>query len=114
MFFEKFKLKLIEYKNPISYTNINVNEYDSILLPGGHAEGMNTMLESEILQEKISQFFIQKKIIGIHKIINYCYLLLFLSIIYIFIYILYILCYYCEALFIIRWNMSWIVRISQN
>jgi len=46
-----------EYENPISYADIDVATFNAIFVPGGHAEGMNTMLRSSILPEKISAFF---------------------------------------------------------
>lgn len=53
-----------EYQKPIRYTDINVNDYDAILLAGGHAPGMKQFLESKILQEKVVGFFKQNKGVG--------------------------------------------------
>ena len=53
-----------EYQNPIRYDQINVDDYDAILLTGGHAPGMKQFLESKVLQEKIVGFFNQNKSIG--------------------------------------------------
>jgi putative intracellular protease/amidase len=53
-----------EYQNPIKYAEINVDEYDAVLLTGGHAPGMKQFLESKVLQEKLVQFFKMDKGIG--------------------------------------------------
>jgi putative intracellular protease/amidase len=53
-----------EYQKPIRYDEINVDDYDAILLTGGHAPGMKQFLESKVLQEKMVCFFIQNKGIG--------------------------------------------------
>jgi len=52
------------FKNPISYDAINVNEYDGIVLPGGHDKGMREYLESKILQHKVLEFDESKKLIA--------------------------------------------------
>lgn len=52
------------FQNPISYQNIDCDAYQAILLPGGHAQGMKTYLESDVLQEKVAQFFTSDKIVG--------------------------------------------------
>lgn len=52
------------FKNPITYSEIEVTDYDGILLPGGHDKGMKSYLESVILQKKVAEFFSAKKIIG--------------------------------------------------
>ncbi len=54
-----------EFKNPIKYENINPNEYDALIIPGGHkADGMAQFLENEILKNVILNFNLQNKIIG--------------------------------------------------
>lgn len=53
-----------EYQKPIRYADINVDEYDAILLTGGHAPGMKQFLESKVLQQKVVGFFKQNKGIG--------------------------------------------------
>lgn len=53
-----------EYRNPIRYADIHVDEFDGLLLTGGHAPGMKQFLESKILQEKVVGFFEQNKSIG--------------------------------------------------
>jgi putative intracellular protease/amidase len=53
-----------EYQKPIKYEDINVDDYDALLLTGGHAPGMRQFLESRVLQEKVVYFFKQKKGVG--------------------------------------------------
>ena len=53
-----------EYQKPIKYSDIDVKDYDALLLAGGHAPGMKQFLESKILQEKTVQFFKQEKCVG--------------------------------------------------
>jgi putative intracellular protease/amidase len=63
----KFYKELEQNENflhPIKYSDIIVEEYDLIVLPGGHAQGMKQYLESKTLQEKVLQFFELKKLVG--------------------------------------------------
>lgn len=53
-----------EYQKPIKYADISVDDYDALLLTGGHAPGMKQFLESKVLQEKVVQFFKQEKGVG--------------------------------------------------
>ena len=53
-----------EYQKPIRYDQINADDYDALLLTGGHAPGMKQFLESKVLQEKIVGFFKQGKGVG--------------------------------------------------
>jgi protease I len=52
------------FLNPIPYNAIQSNEFDGLLLPGGHAKGMRPYLESKILQEIIVEFFESNKPVG--------------------------------------------------
>lgn len=52
------------FQNPISYGEIELEEYDGLILPGGHAEGIKVYLESEILQRHIAAFFAADKPVG--------------------------------------------------
>ncbi|HEX3552364.1 MAG TPA: type 1 glutamine amidotransferase domain-containing protein [Thermoanaerobaculia bacterium] len=53
-----------EFKNPISYTEIQTANFDAILLPGGHAPGTKEYLESTLLQAKVVEMAQQDKPIG--------------------------------------------------
>jgi len=52
------------YQNPIPYADIDPQQYDGVVLTGGHAPGMRQFLESEILQSKMLDFWKQRKVIG--------------------------------------------------
>jgi putative intracellular protease/amidase len=52
------------FLNPITYNEIVPEDYDVLLLPGGHAKGMRQYLESKELQDKVIKFFKLNKIIG--------------------------------------------------
>jgi len=43
--------------NPIKYSEINIDDYDGILLPGGHDKPVKEFLESNILQKTVVDFF---------------------------------------------------------
>ncbi len=52
------------FLSPLPYREINPEEYDLLLLPGGHAPGMRQYLESTVLQKKVLGFFKLGKLIG--------------------------------------------------
>ncbi|MDQ7019410.1 MAG: type 1 glutamine amidotransferase domain-containing protein [Robiginitomaculum sp.] len=62
------------FLNPIRFEDIKPEDYDGLILPGGHAKGMIPYLESEILQEKITAFFAADKPIGAicHGVVAAC------------------------------------------
>lgn len=60
----KFMYNSWEFNHPIAYSAIDVNQFDGIVLPGGHDKGMREYLESESLQKIVLKFDEQKKIIG--------------------------------------------------
>lgn len=53
-----------EFQKPISYENIDPQKYDALLLSGGHAKGMKTYLESDLLKDVIAYFFDHQKPVG--------------------------------------------------
>lgn len=53
-----------EFIHPITYKNINPDDYIFLHLPGGHAKGVKQYLESNVLQNKVAQFFEQQKLVG--------------------------------------------------
>ncbi len=52
------------FNNPIKFNDINPSDYSGLILPGGHAPGMKSYLESEILQSIIVSFFKETKPVG--------------------------------------------------
>ncbi len=53
-----------EFTHPLAYEEIDTEQILGMVFPGGHGEGIKSMLESEILHQKIVQCFNQNKIIG--------------------------------------------------
>lgn len=62
------------FLNPISYDDIKVEDYDGLVLPGGHAKGIIPYLESKVLQQAIAGFFDSDKPIGAicHGVVAAC------------------------------------------
>jgi len=56
--------KIEAFRHPIPYESIDTQEYDLLLLPGGHARGMRQYLESKVVQDKALEFFKQNKVVG--------------------------------------------------
>tara|TARA_R110000868_G_scaffold113649_8_gene304817 strand:+ start:945 stop:1676 length:732 start_codon:yes stop_codon:yes gene_type:complete len=52
------------FQNPITYDAIRPDDFDALLLPGGHAKGMRPYLESPVLQQAVSGFFAADKPVG--------------------------------------------------
>jgi protease I len=53
-----------EFRNPISYDAIAGTSFDALLLPGGHAKGMRSYLESALLQTIVAGVFATGKPVG--------------------------------------------------
>jgi len=51
------------FRHPIPYESIDPQEYDLLLLPGGHAKGMRQYLESKVVQHKALEF-LKQKVVG--------------------------------------------------
>lgn len=56
--------KVDAFCNPIKYEDIMEGDFDGIYLPGGHDKPVKVYLESELLQERIADFFESKKPVG--------------------------------------------------
>ena len=52
------------YQKPLKYAEIESSEFDAVSLTGGHAPGMKQYLESEVLQQKMMEFWKGDKVIG--------------------------------------------------
>lgn len=44
------------FASPLAWKDVNVGDYDALVLPGGHAPGMRQYLGSEVLQQKVAAF----------------------------------------------------------
>ena len=62
------------FKQPISYDEIQVGDYDGLLLPGGHSKGVIPYLESRDLRGAIVEFFKRDKPVGAicHGVVAAC------------------------------------------
>jgi protease I len=49
------------FRKPITYDAVRHEDFDALLLPGGHAKGMRPYLESSVLQPQIAAFFASAK-----------------------------------------------------
>src|SRR5919204_3070263 len=46
-----------EFRDPVAWTEVDLEDFDGLLLPGGHAPGMRQYLGSRVLQEKVAAFW---------------------------------------------------------
>lgn len=53
-----------EFLSPISWSDIDPQKFDGIILPGGHAKGVREYIESTLLQKNICEFFALEKPVG--------------------------------------------------
>jgi len=47
--------------NPLSYADAKADDYDGLILPGGHDKSVKEYLESEVLQNLVVEFFLANK-----------------------------------------------------
>jgi putative intracellular protease/amidase len=52
------------FMQPLRYEQVTLDEVDALLLPGGHASGMRTYLESDRLQALVSAAFARRMPVG--------------------------------------------------
>jgi len=57
-------IKNNNYKNPISWLDVSIENYQGLILPGGHSKGIISYLESDLLKEKIYKYWKLKRPIG--------------------------------------------------
>ncbi len=53
-----------EFKQPLRFDMVDIDTFDGLLLPGGHAQGMRPYLESSALQQVVRGFFGRKLAVG--------------------------------------------------
>ena len=53
-----------DFNHPLDYASLRIENFDGLILGGGHAVGMKTYLESTILQQFVGLFFDSNKPIG--------------------------------------------------
>lgn len=49
--------KTAAFKSPLKYTDVNADDFDGLLLPGGHDKAVKEYLESPVLQKIVVDFF---------------------------------------------------------
>jgi putative intracellular protease/amidase len=52
------------FRDPVSWVTLDPNEYDGLLLPGGHAPGMRQYLGAEVLRRKVAEFWTTERPVG--------------------------------------------------
>lgn len=52
------------FQHPLTWANIIPNEFNGLILPGGHAPGMRQYLESRELQQKVASFWQLNRPVG--------------------------------------------------
>lgn len=52
------------FAQPLGYGELDAAQFDALLLPGGHAQGMREYLESAALQRVVAEFFTAGKPVG--------------------------------------------------
>ena len=55
------------FQQPLKYSDLNTNDFDGLLLPGGHAPRMRPYLEDKTLQAFVAGFFDSTNELGDHK-----------------------------------------------
>ena len=53
-----------EFSSPMKWADIEAQNFDGLLLPGGHDKGMREFLESELLQKAVVKYFELQKPVG--------------------------------------------------
>jgi len=53
-----------EFQSPRAWADVGVSEFDGLILPGGHAQGMKQYLGSGALQEQVGRFWAQDRPVG--------------------------------------------------
>lgn len=54
----------VRYRAPLAWADVQPEEFDGLLLPGGHAPGMRQYLGSELLRNKVAQFWALDRPVG--------------------------------------------------
>lgn len=49
---------------PVAWADVRPDEYDGLILPGGHAPGMRQYLESEVLRSKVAEYWTLDRPVG--------------------------------------------------
>lgn len=52
------------FNNPVTWSELNVSEFDGLLLPGGHAPGMRQYLGNSSLHQLVADFWVTERPVG--------------------------------------------------
>jgi putative intracellular protease/amidase len=52
------------FRAPIGWADLQPDEYEGMILPGGHAPGMRQYLGSDVLRDKVAQFWALRRPVG--------------------------------------------------
>ncbi len=52
------------FRSPIAWRDLKPDEYDGLILAGGHAPGMRQYLDSSVLRDKVAQFWALRRPVG--------------------------------------------------
>lgn len=53
-----------EFQNPLSYSDLKVDDYDALVVPGGHAKGVRELYKDERMLKLTADFFKEDKVVG--------------------------------------------------
>jgi len=53
-----------QYRDPVSWMNVRMSDFDGLLLPGGHAPGMRQYLSDQVLGQKVTEFWSLRRPVG--------------------------------------------------
>jgi putative intracellular protease/amidase len=52
------------FRAPVAWAELKPGEYDGMILPGGHAPGMRQYLGSDVLRDRVAQFWALRRPVG--------------------------------------------------
>ncbi|TML27348.1 MAG: thiamine biosynthesis protein ThiJ [Actinobacteria bacterium] len=52
------------FQSPIAWADLRPDQYDGLILPGGHAPGMRQYLDNSVLRDKIAKFWALHRPVG--------------------------------------------------
>lgn len=53
-----------QFRAPLAWADVNPDEFDGLILPGGHAPGMRQYLGSEVLRAKVAEYWTLNRPVG--------------------------------------------------
>ena len=62
--FYRQMLDAARFRAPVGWADLQPDEYEGMILPGGHAPGMRQYLGSDVLRDKVAQFWALRRPVG--------------------------------------------------